>query len=109
MDYPKKADIPWEGEYAYGKMWYHEDGFICCKIKHILEAEGMQIAPLEVAKYFGHEHPVPEVADVEKTFVFHKWWGRNEQYPRFENPWTKRWKAFKDVVRPLLFWRRIRR
>ena len=25
MDYPKKANIPWDGEYAYGKMWYHED------------------------------------------------------------------------------------
>ena len=39
MDFPKKAGIPWEGEYAYGRMWYYEDGFICCKIRHLLEAE----------------------------------------------------------------------
>ncbi len=38
MDFPKKAGIPWEGEYAYGQMWYYEDGFICCKIRHLLEA-----------------------------------------------------------------------
>ena len=92
MDYPKKADIPWEGEYAYGKMWYHEDGFICCKIKHILEAEGMQIAPLEVAKYFGHEHMIPEIEGIT-PFAFHKWEGTNAQYPNFyKEPFMKKCK-----------------
>ena len=106
LEFPRKADLTWEKD---EDGFYNEDIFLCCMNKHRIEAAGMKIAPVEVAKYFGHEHPVPEVADVEKPFVFHKWWGRNEQYPRFENPWTKRWKAFKDVVRPLLFWRRIRR
>lgn len=82
MDFPKKANIPWVGEYAFGKMWYHEDGFICCKIKHLLEAEGMQIAPLEVAKYFGHEHMIPEVQGIT-PFCFHKWAGTNAKYPDF--------------------------
>ena len=92
MDYPKKADIPWEGEYAYGKMWYHEDGFICCKIKHILEAEGMQIAPLEEAKYFGHEHMIPEIEGIT-PFAFHKWAGTNAQYPNFyKEPFIKKCK-----------------
>ncbi len=88
MDYPKQADIPWEGEFAYGKMWYHEDGFICCKIKHLLEAEGMKIAPLEVAKYFGHEHMIPETEGIT-PFAFHKWEGTNAQYPNFFKPKLK--------------------
>lgn len=82
MDYPKAANIPWTGEYAFGKMWYHEDGFLCCKIKHILEAEGMKIAPIEVAKYFGHEHMIPEVQGIV-PFSFHKWAGTNAEYPDF--------------------------
>lgn len=32
------AGISWEGKYAYGRMWYYEDGVICCKIRHMLEA-----------------------------------------------------------------------
>lgn len=88
MDYPKKANIPWEGEYAFGKMWYHEDGFLCCKIKHILEAGGMRIAPLEVAKYFSHEHMIPEIEGIT-PFAFHKWAGTNAQYPNFFTPSLK--------------------
>ena len=41
LDYPKKANIPWTPE----KGWYNEDGFLCCRIRHLLEAEGMRIAP----------------------------------------------------------------
>ena len=82
MDYPKKANIPWTGEMAFGKMWFHEDGFLCCKIKHILEAEGMSIAPIEVAKYFGHEHMIPEIEGIT-PFCFHKWEGTNSDYPNF--------------------------
>lgn len=82
MDYPKKANITWEGEYAYGKMWFYEDGFICCKIRHLLEAEGMKIAPLEVAKYYAHEKMIPEVQGII-PFAFHKWEGTNAGYPNF--------------------------
>ena len=98
------VDLPWEMD---EDGFYNEDIFLCCMNKHKIEEAGMRIAPVEVAKYFGHEHPVPEVQEVDAPFVFHKWWGRNEQYPRFENPWTRRWLRFKDRVRPLLFWRRI--
>lgn len=78
MEYPKKANIPWTPE----KGWYNEDGFICCRIRHLLEAEGMQIAPLEVAKYFAHENMIPEVEGIT-PFAFHKWMGTNAQYPDF--------------------------
>lgn len=78
MDFPKKAQVPWVGENGY----FNEDGFICCKIRHLLEAEGMQIAPLEVARYFGHENMIPEVQGIT-PFLFHKWHGTNAQYPNF--------------------------
>ena len=88
MDFPKKANVPWEGEYAYGKMWFYEDGFICCKIRHLLEAEGMRIAPLEVAKYYSHEQMISEVQGIT-PFAFHKWEGTNAQYPNFIKPTIK--------------------
>ena len=102
LDFPRQAGLVWEKD---EDGFYNEDIFLCCRNKHRLEEAGMRIAPVEVAKYFGHEHPVPEVLEVEAPFVFHKWWGRNEQYPKFENPWTRRWQKMKDVVRPFLFWR----
>ena len=78
LDYPKKAGVPWTPE----KGWYNEDGFICCRIRHLLEAEGMRIAPLEVAKYFGHENMIPEIEGIT-PFSFHKWEGTNAGYPDF--------------------------
>lgn len=78
MEFPKKENIPWVGENGY----FNEDGFICCKIKHLLEAEGMKIAPIEVAKYFGHENMLPETKGI-RPFVFHKWYGTNAEYPNF--------------------------
>ena len=82
MDFPRKANVPWVGEEKDGFVYYNEDGFICCKIRHLLEAEGMQIAPLEVAKYFGHENMIPEIEGIT-PFLFHKWYGKNAQYPNF--------------------------
>lgn len=105
LEFPRKAKLVWEKD---EDGFYNEDIFICCMNRHRLEEAGMKIAPVEVAKYFGHEHPVREVLEVDAPFVFHKWWGRNDQYPRFENPWTRRWLKCKDLIRPLLFWRRFR-
>ena len=68
MDFPKKAGVPWVGEKGY----FNEDGFICCKIRHLLEA----------AKYFGHENMIPETEGIT-PFVFHKWYGTNSGYPDF--------------------------
>ena len=103
LEFPKKANLPWETD---EDGFYNEDIFLCCRYKHKIEEAGMKIAPIEVAKYFGHEHPVLEIADVEAPFTFHKWRGKNAGYPRFENPWVRRWRRFKDLVRPFLFWRR---
>ena len=100
MDYPKKANIPWEGEYAYGRIWFYEDGFICCKIRHLLEAEGMRIAPIDVAKYYAHEKMIPEVQGI-KPFAFHKWEGTNAIYPNYiKEPLVKRTKRIlRKIIR----------
>ena len=78
LNYPKKAGIPFETD--DGCM--HEDGFLCVSIRHLLEAEGMRIAPLELAAQFGREHTIAENKGID-TFVFHKWWGENATCPNF--------------------------
>ena len=96
MDFPKKNNVPWVGEYAFGKMWYNEDGFICTKIRHLLEADGMRIAPLELAVYFGHETMIPEIKGIT-PFCFHKWHGTNADYPDFgQKAWWYRLKHLRD-------------
>lgn len=107
MEFPREAGLKWEK--MPGDDNYNEDTLICCKYKNVFEEAGMRFAPIEVAKYFGHEHMIPEIMDVEAPFLFHKWRGRNEKYPRFINPWTVRWQKCKDCIRPLLFWRRFSR
>lgn len=102
LDFPKQAGFVWERD---EDGFYNEDIFLCCTNKHRFEAAGMRFAPVELAARFGHEHPVPETETVDAPFVFHKWWGRNSIYPRFENPRTKVWLKIKDAVRPFLFWR----
>ena len=103
LDFPGQAGLAWE-KMEDGN--YNEDTFLCCKYKNVIEDAGMRFAPLEVAKYFGHEHMIPEIMDVEAPFMFHKWRGRNAQYPHFVNPWKVRWQRCKDFIRPFLFWRR---
>lgn len=78
LELPIKLNMPWEPFHGY----WNEDGFICAKNKHIYEAAGMKIAPLDVAKYFSHEAMIPEVRNI-KPFVFHKWAGSNRIYPKF--------------------------
>ncbi len=78
LDFPEKAGIPWTPE----KGWYNEDGFICCRQRHLFEEAGMRFAPLELAVYFGHEQPIPETEGIT-PFAFHKWAGRNADYPDF--------------------------
>ena len=99
MDFPKKNNIPWEGTYHKGILSYNEDIFICCKIRKQLEAAGMQIAPLEVAKYFAHEHMLPELEGIT-PFAFHKWRGTNAEFPKFYYPTL--WMRFKKLARKIL-------
>ena len=105
MEYPQKASLKWE---VMEDGFFNEDTFLCCKHKNEMEEAGMVWAPIEVAKYFAHEHPIPEVQGIT-PFAFHKWWGANAQYPVFKNPIKEVWKGIKGVLRPFLFWRYFRR
>ena len=98
MEYPDKMNLPWEKGFD---DFYNEDIFLCCMHKNDMEEAGMKWAPLETAVLFGREHPLPENKGIE-PFAFHKWWGENQDYPRFYSPK----KRFKMAVRPLLFWRK---
>lgn len=78
LELPEKVNMEWEPFHG----WYNEDGFICCNNRHIFEQYGCKIAPLEIAKYFGHESMIPEIEGIV-PFVFHKWAGTNAKYPKF--------------------------
>ena len=101
MDYPKSHNVPWEAQIEGDRVWYNEDVFICCKIRHLLEADGMRIAPIDVAKYYAHEYMVPEVEGIT-PFAFHKWLGTNAQYPRFVK--DKPIVVIKKIVKRLIGW-----
>ncbi len=97
LEFPRQANLNWEPAKDGS---YNEDIFLCCMNKHRIEAAGMKIAPLEAARYFGHEHPLPETEGIT-PFLFHKWRGPNADFPRFENPLTKRWRLIKQYIRVL--------
>ena len=99
LEFPRKANLEWTRD---EEGLYNEDIFLCCRHKHDIEAAGMKIAPLEVAKYFGHEMTIPEFEDVDVPFLFHKWYGRNADYPRFVNPVHMPWLMVKKVLRPFV-------
>lgn len=105
LAFPAQAGIPWEPS---SEGSYNEDIFLCCMNKHLIEGAGMKIAPVEAAKYFGHEHPVPETVGIT-PFLFHKWWGNNKQYPRFENPVMATWEKGKTILRKTPIWKLLRR
>lgn len=79
LDFPRQANLPFEADHGY----FHEDGFLCVKNRHLIEAAGMRIAPLEVAKYYSHETMIPEIEGIT-PFAFHKWAGSNAGYPKFK-------------------------
>lgn len=63
----------------------NEDGYLCVNMRHYLLDEGVNFAPLEVAKWFSRERDIPENADVDKPFCFHmpdleQHKGRNKEF-----------------------------
>jgi len=88
LELPTQLRLPWEPRDGY----FHEDGFLCCNNKVLLEKHGVKYAPIEVAKYFSHESMIPEIKGIE-PFAFHKWAGSNSKYPDFRFK-----KIFKGVL-----------
>jgi hypothetical protein len=54
----------------FGSKNTNEDGNICVHNKHLYEKRGCKIAPIEIAKYFSYESPVPENSGII-PFGFH--------------------------------------
>lgn len=78
LDVPIKKSLEWKPFNGFT----NEDGFICVNYRHKYIEEGCNFAGLEVAKYFSHEHSIPELEDIE-PFAFHNYIGKNSKYPRF--------------------------
>lgn len=62
------TDLKMEWKSYFGN--YHEDGYITCHNRHVFEEAGCVFAPIEVAKYFSHEHEIPENQGIV-PFGFH--------------------------------------
>lgn len=101
LDFPNVAKLPFEDDHGY----FHEDTFLCCKNKHLVEAAGMKIAPLEVAKYFAHENMIPEVEGIT-PFAFHKWMGTNAGYPKFKGKPQLLIRAEQKIKRMIKEWKK---
>lgn len=89
MEYPEKAGLSWQ-------PGQNEDVFLCCDHRDFLEKAGMKFAPFETACRFSHERPVPEMNG--EPFMFHKWDGRNVQYPRFGEGPMRECKRLTSIV-----------
>lgn len=79
LDLPIQLNLEWKSFHGF----YNEDGFICVNYRHIYKENGMNFADIDVAKYFSHETMIPEVLGI-KPFVFHRYAGNNNQYPKFK-------------------------
>jgi glycosyltransferase involved in cell wall biosynthesis len=97
LELPTKLSIPWVADHGF----FNEDGLLCCTNRHLLEANGIRFAPLDVAKFFGHEKMIPEVKNII-PFVFHKWDGTNSIYPKFLKRITIQY-LLKDKLKRILF------
>jgi hypothetical protein len=64
-------DVNWGDFYKHMNVGStSEDGNICVHNRHIYEALGCTIAPIEVAARFAHEKPIPETQGIT-PFGFH--------------------------------------
>lgn len=78
LEFPSQWSLPWE---QYNDS-YNEDTQICVRWRELMEHQGITYAPIEVAKYFSHEIPVPEVEGIT-PFAFHSWEPEEPKYQRF--------------------------
>lgn len=67
LSLPTELNLEWKSYFGF----FNEDGFFTCHNRHLFEKEGCVFAPIEVAKYFSHESPIPENNGIT-PFGFHK-------------------------------------
>lgn len=66
LEAPRRLNLEWRSYFGNS----NEDGFLCVHNRTKLEAEGIQFAPLDIAKYFSKEHEIEENKGID-TFAFH--------------------------------------
>jgi hypothetical protein len=65
LDLPTKVEVPFDvvamNDFykMFGSVNWNEDGNICVHNRHIFEQNGCKFAPVEIAKYFSYESPLP--------------------------------------------------
>lgn len=79
LELPSKINLEWK-QFNDDS---NEDTFLSCHNWKVMQEHDIKIAPLELAFEWGREEDLPEESHVDKPFVFHKWSGHNQQYPRF--------------------------
>jgi len=79
LELPTLLNLDWK---KAEKVNYHEDGFLCYMHADLMKKNGIVYAPFELACKFSREHTLPENINID-PFAFHKWRGKNSQYPCF--------------------------
>lgn len=97
LEYPSKHNLEWR---PTPNGDYNEDIFLCAMNKCRMERDGLKFAPIEVARFFGREHTMPETEGI-KPFVFHKWWGENADFPKFEEPKARMMRVIAEKTLPI--------
>ena len=70
LELPSKVEVPFDVVAMnhfykmFGAVNWNEDGNICVHNRHIFEDNGCKFAPIEVAKYFSYESPLPINQDI---------------------------------------------
>jgi hypothetical protein len=65
LELPTKVEVPFDvvamNDFykMFGAINWNEDGNICVHNRHIFEQNGCRFAPVEIAKYFSYESPLP--------------------------------------------------
>jgi hypothetical protein len=66
LELPHLLNLEWKPYFGF----YNEDGFFSVHNRHILEKNGCNFAPPEIAKLFSHEYMTPETEGIT-PFGFH--------------------------------------
>lgn len=98
LSLPSTLNLDW-GSADHG--FFHEDGFLCVQNRHILTQNGIKYPPLDIACQFSREQTLPENKHIE-PFAFHKWYGKNRNYPCFGTKETLLTKTYSKLRKKFL-------
>lgn len=77
LELPSRLSLPWKRFHGF----LHEDGFLNVQYRNELIKHGVNFPPLEIAEKFGREVTESNF----DPFTFHKWKGKNKNFPNFNS------------------------